>query len=365
MKALISYTLPLPILFWLIFFSSCNGQKKEELPMAATTQPKEPGSKSRDYDPFFVASEVISTSQGPKSITRNIIQDRQGNIWLATWEGILRYDGNTFVNFTNKAGLKRFHAFCALEDREGNLWFGTIGAGVYRYDGTSFTHYTTNEGLVNDSVGCIYEDKSGNIWIGTEGGVSLLEASLEDEVSFRNFTTNEGLADNDVNAIVEDKNGLHWFAARGSACTYDGKKFTEFTNHLGATFENVRSMIEDKSGNLWLGGKNGLWRYNPDTVWKPWTRFADNFVGYVHEDRQGNIWTSSESNYAGTWALTRYEESSLHKEKAIAQSVRMEMGMLFGILEDEQGGIWFGSLNGVCRYDGKLFDCFGKDAPKK
>jgi ligand-binding sensor domain-containing protein len=96
-----------------------------------------------------------------------------------------------------------------LEDRKGNIWFGTIGAGVYRYDGKLFTNFTTKDGLVSDRVGCIYEDKAGNVWFGTEGG-----ASRYDGKSFRNFTTKEGLPNNDINTIVEDNTGKFWFGTR-------------------------------------------------------------------------------------------------------------------------------------------------------
>jgi ligand-binding sensor domain-containing protein len=76
------------------------------------------------------------TSQGPNTITRNIIQDRKGNIWIAAFDGIFRYDGKSFINITSKVSSARF--FSVLEDRKGNLWFGSIGSGVYYYDGRSF-----------------------------------------------------------------------------------------------------------------------------------------------------------------------------------------------------------------------------------
>jgi len=60
---------------------------------------------------------------------------------------------------------------CGLQDRAGNLWFGTTGEGVYRYDGKAFTHFTEKEGLRNNTVWSILEDKTGNIWFGTADGI--------------------------------------------------------------------------------------------------------------------------------------------------------------------------------------------------
>jgi len=314
-----------------VFNLTCLGQNETVLPKdSISSEPK-----------------AIITSYGPNSITRTIKQDRKGNIWFASWEGIIRYDGNSFTNITSKVSLSNF--FSVLEDRKGNFWFASIGTGVYYFDGKSFTNFTTKDGLANNRVPNIYEDKNGNIWFGTEGG-----ASYYDGKSFRNFTTKEGLPHNDVNSIIEDKTGKFWFGTRGDACFYDGKTFTIFTNKEGEPFTNVRSIIEDKKGNIWLGGNDGLWRYDG----RSFTNFTTKFVGFIYEDKKGNIWTSSESANTQGWTLSRYDEKSLSYAKATATQIRTEEGMFFGILEDNMGNIWFGTLNGVCRYDGSSFNYF-------
>ena len=76
------------------------------------------------------------------------------------------------------------------------------------------------------------------------------------------------------------------------------------------------------------------------------------------KDRKGNIWTRSEGANAGSWALSRHNEQLLPSKISNATRIKEEEGMLFGILEDKEGGIWFGTLNGECRYDGKSFNCF-------
>ena len=158
----------------------------------------------------------------------------------------------------------------------------------------------------------------------------------------------------EVNAIIEDKTGKFWFGTRGNAFVYDGKTFTVLLND-GKPFTNVRTIIEDRKGNIWLGGKNGLWRYNGSTF----TNFTANFVGYVYEDKKGNIWTSSET--VRGWALSRYDEKTLSNKKPtvteIESAYHENKGMLFGILEANDGNIWFGSF-GIYRYDGKTISDF-------
>jgi ligand-binding sensor domain-containing protein len=263
---------------------------------------------------------------------------------MASWEGVIKYDGISFTNMTNEVSLSRF--FSILEDRKGNFWFGSIGSGVYYYDRKTFQNFTTEEGLINNNVTHIYEDKAGNIWFGTQGGVSCFDGT-----SFRNYTMKDGLSNNDVNTIIEDKTGKFWLGTRGETCSFDGTSFTHFTNVDNTPFINVRSIIEDKKGNIWLGGGDGLWRYDGEEF----TNFTSRFVGYIYEDKSGNIWTSSESAIIHGWALSRYDEKSLSDGKTTGLEMIAEEGMFFGIVEDHQGAIWVGNLKGVYRHDGTFF----------
>jgi ligand-binding sensor domain-containing protein len=113
------------------------------------------------------------TSYGPNSMVRNVKQDRNGNILIASCKVVFRYDGTSFANLTSKISSPRFSSFWdVLEDQKGNLWFGTKDSGVYYYNGKSFQHFTTKDGLGSNSALHIYEDKAGNIWFGTGGGAS-------------------------------------------------------------------------------------------------------------------------------------------------------------------------------------------------
>jgi ligand-binding sensor domain-containing protein len=295
-------------------------------------------------DASIVDVNWTNASSGPKSITRTIKQDRKGNIWMASWEGIFKYDGNTFVNMTSKVSLSRF--FSVLEDSKGNFWFGSIGSGVYYYDGNSFRNFTTKEGLVNDVVKYITEDRSGNIWFATQGG-----ASYYDGKSFHNFTTKEGLLDDDTNWIMEDKFGKIWFTSRVRVSVYDGKKFSHFTQEGGQPLNNIRSIIEDQQGKIWLGGESGMWRYDGHSL----TNITKAFVGYIYEDKAGSIWVSSHGGKGSE--VIRYDRNVLYPENVTPTQIWTHSGMIFGILEDSIGRFWFGTLKGVCIYDNNSVNC--------
>src|SRR6185295_17857511 len=101
------------------------------------------------------------------------------------------HNPQNFSSFNKMHGLKADEVLCMLQDKNGNIWFGTWEGGVSRYDGKYFTHFTEKEGLTNkgpnnNNVLSIFEDKSGNMWFGTEGGgVSRLD---RDGKTFRHFT---------------------------------------------------------------------------------------------------------------------------------------------------------------------------------
>ena len=142
-------------------------------------------------DPYFIESKDTVSIYGPNHITRDVLQDKNGNFWFATWHGIIKYDGKIFTNYTLKEDLIHFHVVSCYEDKKGNLWFGTARGGLYRYDpsvalskiGKPFTLFTTKDGLADNSVSAFAEDTEGNIWFGSYNGASRYNGK-----TFINFT---------------------------------------------------------------------------------------------------------------------------------------------------------------------------------
>ena len=108
----------------------------------------------------------------PSPTVEEILQGREGVLWLGTWGGLSRYDGEQFTIFTTEDGLTDNLVRCILEDREGVLWLGTDD-GVSRYDGRTFRTFTTEDGLAGNCImGSMLEEREGDLWIGEyrEGG---------------------------------------------------------------------------------------------------------------------------------------------------------------------------------------------------
>ena len=169
---------------------------------------------------------------------------------------------------------------------------------------------------------------------------------------------------NNIRLLLEDKTGKLWFGAQGeNMFVYDarlngevgqGKTSTVLKNNDGKAFNNVWAIIEDRKGNIWFGA-NGLWRYDGSTF----TKVSQRGAYAIIEDKKGNIWTTGEVNlYGNVWALSRYDAETLYNENPTVTEIMSGPPALFGLLEANNGSIWFGSGGGVYRYDGKTITDF-------
>ena len=182
-------------------------------------------------DPYFSPIADKSTPLMPRVILRNIREDRDGNIWFASFGGPIRYDGKAFTNFAEEAGIAERRIFSLIVDKSGALWFGSITGGASKYDGKSFTRFTTKEGLSGNDVFWIFEDEEGDIWLATDEGVSRYDGK-----TFTNYSTKDGLPHNSVYAIAQDRSGKLWFGTQEGIASYDGKTFTNFAGIAGREF---------------------------------------------------------------------------------------------------------------------------------
>jgi ligand-binding sensor domain-containing protein len=255
---------------------------------------------------------------------------------------------------------------CSLQDKSGNLWFGTTGEGVYKYDGKFFSQFTAKDGLNSNTVWCILEDKKGKMWLGTDAGLcaynggsfSKIQIPLSNRGSLYPNTLPNTVPSNkyDVWNIMEDNTGKLWFATTGGVYRYDGKTFTSFSpNEQESEFDNkkVEYILEDKAGNFWFGGRGnkGVFRYDGKSL----TRIklnGDNWAWPVLQDKNGNIWFS---NWGGVF---RYDGECV---SGFTRSDGLCNENITTIIEDRKGNLWLGSDSengGLCRYDGKTFAHF-------
>ena len=307
--------------------------------------------------------QSYSVSDGlPSSTVNDILQDREGNLWFGTrWGGVCRYDGAQLFIFTEEDGLAHNTVHCMLEDREGHLWFGTgdlhgTGGGVSRYDGETFVTFTREDGLAHHVPSCMLEDREGHLWFGTgeARGTFGVGVSRYDGEAFRTFTPEDGLVHDNIITMLEDRKEYLWFGTYGGGMSrYDGEAFKTFTTEDGLVSDYVATILEDREGHLWVGSGGGVSRYDGEAF----THFAPEAAPPFHclrhllENREGHIWfgmlPGGVSRYDGKRFTTFTTEDGLGNDQVLS------------LLEDREGHLWVGTLGGgVSRYDGAQFTHF-------
>lgn len=161
-----------------------------------------------------------------------ILEDKNGIFWIGTdGFGITRYDpsvplgGNAFSHLTKKEGLPDNVISGLMQDSQGNIWIATMFGGVSTYDGTAFHNYTQDGTVGGIEVGALYEDKKGHIWFAAENqGVYRFDGT-----HFTHFSAENGLNTNAVLSIYEDKEGRFWLGGWGGLFRYDGRSIVSVT----------------------------------------------------------------------------------------------------------------------------------------
>ena len=259
---------------------------------------------------------------------------------------------------------------CGLQDKAGNLWFGTTQNGLYKYDGKSFSRFLVADGLNSNNISSILEDKDGKIWIGTQTGLCLYDGKTFTKIQIplrKNLPPNKFRNSKEVFSIMQDKSGKLWFATIDGVYIYDGKLFTPFIIDEGAmgymsSNNNAEHILEDKAGNIWFGGRGvkGVYRYDGKSVFniklEELSTFRSDTIRTGHnwawpqlQDKNGNIWFS---NWGGVY---RYDGKSFI---SFTESDGLAIGAVTRIIEDKNGNLLFGGAGGLCSYDGKSFTCF-------
>ncbi len=272
------------------------------------------------YDGDYLEKFTIREGFGGTSV-REIAQDKEGNVWFGSSGGLTKYDGKSFTNFSEKDGLINNEIWSLEIDGNGIIWIGTV-EGVSRFDGEAFTSFTIPHApvknpthLLSDKrISSIIEDKNGNIWFGTDGfGICKYDpiASIAKGVDvFTHLTKENGLCDNNIADILEDEKGNIWVGTMfGGLSRYDGKSFTNFTQNGIITGKEAYNLCEDKKGNIWFSAENiGVYRYDG----RSFTQFntedglATNGVQSILTDEEGFVWF-------GTWSgLSLYDGKSFY-----------------------------------------------------
>lgn len=274
----------------------------------------------------------------PANGVSSIAQTPDGYLWLATAEGVVRFDGVRFTTFdsSNTPAIKSNNVQALLVDRAGSLWIGTHAGGLTRYRAGRFTHFSGKHGLPDARVRCLYEDRLGGLWVGTSSGVAVLRDGRATE-----YSTATGLPSNRIQAITGDAAGAIWIATVGGLVRVRDGHATTYTTRDGLPSIAIRALAADRAGALWVGTDAGVSRLHEGTFTTYGAAHGARPVQVlaVTEDRAGVVWAATVGD-----GLYRFERGAL---TITDSSTGLADDVVQAIHEDAAGRLWLGAAGGL------------------
>ncbi len=344
---------------------------------------------------------------------RNIIQDRDGYIWIGTEDCLNRFDGYNFKIFRSNTkepnhlvsnyisalfqgsqsliyigtdqGISTFNPINEqfarftiktadsisinseinniVEDRNGNIWISTYGQGAFRYNPkegqlTQFTGYEDQQQRKNfDMVNFVYADSHNNIWLSTRSKEMLLRIDNKNNtIAPVKFFNKAGLQlAGNIYDILEDSKHNIWLGMWDQGLVNLNAKTGEITFHLSPQqsggIMHIHSLFEYKPGILMIGSDDGLSIFNTATFnhelvtpseTDP-SSLSDKFVYPIFKDREGGIWIGT--YFGGVNYLP--PSGRMFERYTCSRYANSVNGNIIGeITEDKHGNIWIASDDG-------------------
>ena len=169
----------------------------------------------------------------------HIAEDSEGYLWFATCNnGVSRFDGDEFQNFTKQDGLVDDCVHFVLQDNRDRLWFGTLN-GVCWYDGANFHHLKDN-GIAGRAVQFIYEDREGRIWCGGHRTVGYYDGTVFHDLMPLYLKHYEPLLPRkQCRGIAQDSEGQMWFGFN-YLIRFDGTSFHRYEEKRGVSYSRYK-----------------------------------------------------------------------------------------------------------------------------
>ncbi|WP_062352315.1 hybrid sensor histidine kinase/response regulator [Pseudoxanthomonas mexicana] len=244
----------------------------------------------------------------PSTTIPALARDRAGHLWVATWDGLARYDGVGFkvwrhdpADPTSLPGnvVQALHI-----DAADRIWVGTESGGLSMMDvdRRGFRHYrkADHPGMGSDDVFAI-ASRGDDVWFGTFGGGLHRLAADARITRFAAATEGtDGLPSDNVLSLAFDAKGVLWIGTMGGLARYEGGQLRRLALPGGDGLI-IYSVTAD-ANTVWVGASDGVHRWSPEGGWMspPWSpMFArPNALIAMTSDGQGEYWLASQG---GLW----------------------------------------------------------------
>ena len=272
-----------------------------------------------------------NTNGLPTSEANAIAETSEGFLWIGSYSGLIRYDGNTFERIDSTTGIASVVSLYV--DSKDRLWIGTNDSGVAVMEKGKFRMYRKTDGLTSLSIRAITEDFEGNIYLATTNGISVIDTQMKLSSLKDSRVENAYISDlrigNDGILYGTTVNDEFFTIEKGKVTSFDNKEQmgiegilsaladpvnphqvyigTEYSQvyqmDLSHGFEIVKEIdispltyvksMEAYQGEIWICADNGIGVLKEDGFQKIENIPLNNSIDHMMVDYQGNLWFTS------------------------------------------------------------------------
>ena len=308
---------------------------------ASTSSSPAPSSSAIEYIQSEYLVESWQTEQGlPDNYVNAIAQTPDGYLWVATFNGLARFNGVEFVvfNAANTPALLTSRITNLYCDRKGRLWIISEYGDLSQWTEGRFRFFGERQGLPRQAAGLVWEDHEGGIWVSTSYGATNC-FHFVDEAFVPAHSTNTLL---NRFGRARDAHGYGWGIRSNSLFSIHPPHDLQ-TNIPGFTADEAWRLTAARDGGMWLIASR-IRKFHPPSVgfgagyfedFGPIPVRTDLFEEYL-EDRSGNLWIGT-----GVGELWRIGTNHVVRRFRFRDSTTVELGR--SVFEDAEGNLWIGN----------------------
>lgn len=312
---------------------------------------------------FNTQTDKLTQFEIPQNdnIVTRILNDEQNNIWLSGPYQLCKLNkvNNTFETYAIEEKTESIYSMALWEDSSNHIWIGTWDKGLWKLDPRTkqVEKYLTGEkgkGILH--IHSILEYSPELLLIGSDDGLTIFNPVTHESFLYDNYGDSEkSLSDKFIYPILKDREGGVWIGTYYNGISYLPPycgQFNGYSESSDIPYFNSRIIsrfCEDENGNIWIASDDsGLSCFNPSTM-----QFIDfNGREKLNKHNLHALCIVGKDLWIGTYGDgIQVLNAQTGKIKNYNTTNGLDENSIYSIFKDSQGQIWTGSMNGICQYD--------------
>jgi ligand-binding sensor domain-containing protein/class 3 adenylate cyclase len=269
--------------------------------------------------------------------------DKNGIMWFGTENGLVQFTDGVYYQYTETNGLSNNNVKRIIEDREGDIWLATDRGEIEKLN-----HGKFQMNSIGETVNAIAEDKTRHIWIGTDNGLRCYYYDKLEENELTKLC--EGQRIRHIGITKDGDILVSCYAKPGQVrYTASTNRIRSWTTDSGLTGNKTRVAVEKSNKDIYVGTTTGLSIIHPDGKIDNYLRqqgLSSDYIMCIYEDTDGVMWIGTDGGGI-----------DLLKDGKVVETITTENGLagnvIFKIMQDRSGVFWICTGTGISYYDRK------------